>query len=123
VTVSKALVMSALSPSAMVCTDGSRHLSTACAGSAAHPAPATTMSGTTASLGGSSLAVGTCASAAVPVANSTMSMAVVATPAAYPGDGFYWRGYVSANGTVTVKVCAAAAGTPMASTYNVRVLQ
>jgi hypothetical protein len=34
-----------------------------------------------------------------------------------------WRPYVSAAGTVTVKVCAAVAGTPTASTYNVRVIQ
>lgn len=39
-----------------------------------------------------------------------------------PGDGFDVRAYVSGAGTVTVKVCALVAGTPTATTYNVRVL-
>jgi len=50
-------------------------------------------------------------------------MAVVVSPTTYPGDGMAWRGYVSAAGTVTVKVCAEIAGTSAASTYNVRVIQ
>jgi hypothetical protein len=50
-------------------------------------------------------------------------MAVQATPATYPGDGNYWHGYVSTPGTVTVKLCAAIAGTPAASAYNARVVQ
>ena len=50
-------------------------------------------------------------------------MAVDASPVTYPGDGMAWRAYVSAASTVTVKVCADVAGTPVASTYNVRVLQ
>ena len=81
--------------------------------------------GSTGSIGGSALANGACSSGTVPVANSTTSMVVVATPAGFPGAGFWWAGYVSANGTVTVEVCNATgtAGTPAASTYNVRVLQ
>jgi hypothetical protein len=86
-------------------------------------AQSTQMSATTGSIGGSALAVGACSSGTVSVANSTTSMSVVATPASYPGDGFWWEGYVSAAGTVTVKVCAAVAGTPTASAYNVRVIQ
>jgi hypothetical protein len=52
-------------------------------------------------------------------------MAVIATPATYPGDGFFWHGYVSTGGTVTVKVCNATGttGTPTASAYNVRIIQ
>jgi hypothetical protein len=50
-------------------------------------------------------------------------MAVVATPATYPGDGMEWKPYVSSAGVVTVKVCADVAGTPTASMYNVRVIQ
>jgi hypothetical protein len=52
-------------------------------------------------------------------------MAVSADPVTYPGDAFDWKAYVSAAGTVTVKVCTnlAAGGTPTASTYNVRVIQ
>jgi hypothetical protein len=79
--------------------------------------------GTTASIGGSALAAGACTSGTVAVTGSTTSMAVVATPATYPGDGIFWHGYVSTAGTVTVKVCASIAATPTASAYNVRVLQ
>lgn len=81
------------------------------------------LSGTTGSIGGSALGAGACASGTVAVTNSTTAMAVVATPATYPGDGIFWHGYVSAAGTVTVKVCASVAATPTASAYNVRVLQ
>jgi hypothetical protein len=81
------------------------------------------LSGTSGSIGGSALAAGACASGTVAVTNSTTSMAVVATPTTYPGDGIFWHGYVSAAGTVTVKVCASIAATPTASAYNVRVLQ
>jgi hypothetical protein len=83
------------------------------------------LSGASGSIGGSALAAGACASGTVAVANATTSMAVVATPATYPGDAFDWKAYVSAAGTVTVKVCTnlAGGGTPAASTYNVRVVQ
>jgi len=81
------------------------------------------LAGTTGSIGGSALALGACTSGTVNVTGATTSMAVVATPATYPGDGMVWRPYVSAAGVVTVKVCASVAGTPTASTYNVRVIQ
>jgi hypothetical protein len=81
------------------------------------------LTGTTGSIGGSLLAAGACSSGTVAVSLSTTSMAVIATPVTYPGDGNYWMAYVSAAGTVTVKVCAAIAGTPGASAYNVRVIQ
>jgi hypothetical protein len=81
------------------------------------------LKGTTGSIGGTSLTAGTCTSGTVSVANATTSMAVVASPATYPGDAFDWRAYVSAAGTVTVKVCAVVAGTPTAGAYNVRVIQ
>jgi hypothetical protein len=81
------------------------------------------LTSTTASIGGSALAAGACASFAQSVPNSATSMAAVASPVTYPGDGFEWGAYVSAAGTVTVKVCALIAGTPAASTYNVRVIQ
>ena len=79
--------------------------------------------GTTGSIGGSALTAGQCASRTVAITGATTGMAVVASPVTYPGDGMLWRGYVSASGTVTVNVCAFAAGTPTASTYNVRVVQ
>ena len=79
--------------------------------------------GTTGSIGGSLLAAGACSSGTVSITGAASGMAAVATPGTYPGDGNYWLAYVSAANTVTVKICAAVAGTPGASTYNVRVLQ
>lgn len=76
-----------------------------------------------ASVGGSALTAGQCASGTASVAGSTTSQVAVVSPNTYPGDGFEWHAYVSAAGTVTVKVCAELAGTPTASTYNVRVIQ
>ncbi len=83
------------------------------------------LKGTSASIGGSALTAGNCASGTVPVTGSTTSMAVVVTPVTYPGDAYTWHGYVSATNTVTVKVCTnlAAGGTPTASAYIVRVIQ
>lgn len=79
-------------------------------------------SATTSAIGGSALVAGQCASTTVAVTNSTTAMAVSASPVTYPGDGNYWVSYVSTAGTVTVKVCAAVAGTPTSSAYNVRVI-
>jgi len=84
-------------------------------------APAPT--GTTGSIGGGALLAGTCATGAASVANTTTTMVVDVSPNTYPGDGIIFMGYVSANGTVTVKVCAILALTPTASTYNVRIIQ
>jgi hypothetical protein len=80
------------------------------------------LAATTVSIGGTSLSAGACTSGTANVTGATTSMAVVATPATYPGDGMDWRTYVSSSGVVTVKVCAVVAGTPTASTYNVRVI-
>lgn len=87
------------------------------------PAAIPTLSGTTASIGGGALAAGACTSGTVAVANSTTAMVAVASPVTYPGDGSVWTAYVSGAGTVTVKVCALVAVTPVASAYNVRVIQ
>lgn len=84
---------------------------------------AAVLSATTGSIGGGVLTAGTCASGTVAVANSTTTMTVQVTPNTYPGDGTLFFGYVSTNGTVTVKACAIVALTPTASTYNVRVVQ
>ena len=40
-----------------------------------------------------------------------------------PGPGLLWQAYVPSSGTVTVNVCSAVGGTPVASNYNVRVIQ
>lgn len=81
------------------------------------------LTGTTGSIGGGALLAGACTSGTVAVTNSTTSMTVSVSANTYPGDGSQYFGYVSVNGTVTVKVCALVALTPVASTYNVRVTQ
>jgi len=85
--------------------------------------PALGLSGTSSSLGGSALTAGSCSSTTVSISGATTSMAASATPASDPGAGFYWQALVSSSNTVTVRVCAAVAGTPTATTYNVRVIQ
>jgi hypothetical protein len=79
------------------------------------------LSGTTGSIGGSLLTIGTCSSGTATVTGATTSMVASASPVTYPGDGNYWLAYVSASNTVTVKLCAVATLTPTASAYNVRV--
>lgn len=80
------------------------------------------LTGTTSSIGGSSLLAGACSSGTVTVTGAATSNGVIATPVTYPGDGNYWLAYVSASNTVTVKICAAVADTPTASVYNVRIV-
>jgi hypothetical protein len=81
------------------------------------------LSGSTARIGGSPLPAGSCASGDASIAHAMTAMAVVATPQTYPGDGFFWTGFVATDGLVTVKLCAIVAGTPAPSAYNIRVLQ
>ena len=76
--------------------------------------------GVSSSIGGGALIAGACASTTVNIAYVPATAAFAVTPVTYPGDGFYWYGYLSAANTVTVKVCAAVAGTPTASVYNIR---
>lgn len=80
---------------------------------------------TTASIGGSALTVGACATGTTSVSGATTSMAVSTSGAAGldPGGNYQVRSYVSAAGTVTTEVCAVVAGTPTAQTYNLRVIQ
>jgi hypothetical protein len=82
-------------------------------------------SGTTSSIGGGSLAAGACTSGTATVSGATTSMVADTSPAADPGAGFTWNAFVSAAGTVTVRVCNAsgATATPTAAAYNVRVIQ
>jgi hypothetical protein len=81
------------------------------------------MTATTPSIGGAALLAGVCATGTVAVPGSTTGMTVTVSPNTYPGDGSLFYGYVSANGTVTVKVCGIVALTPTAGTYNIRVVQ
>lgn len=79
--------------------------------------------GTTGSIGGSSLTAGACASGTVMIAGATLTSKIDVSPQTYPGAGFWWSGYLSSasTNTITVTVCAAVAGTPAASLYNVGV--
>lgn len=81
------------------------------------------MTATTGTITPGILIAGACGSGTVAVTSSTTSMPVSVSANTYPGDGVVVFGYVSTNGTVTVKVCAIVGLTPTASTYNVRVLQ
>lgn len=79
--------------------------------------------GTTTSIGGGALGAGACASADTTVTGAATTMTVTTAPNTYPGDGYVWQSYVGAANTVTTKVCAIVAGTPTASTYNIRVIK
>ncbi len=81
------------------------------------------LSGTSGSLGGSALTAGTCSSTTVTISGATTSMTATASPSSDPGSGYYWLAFVSSSNTVTVRICAAASGTPTSTTYNVRVIQ
>jgi len=85
------------------------------------------LSGTTGSIGGSALLVNACASGTATVTGATTGMAIGVTPVADPNAGtsqsYDWYGTVTGTNTVTVYVCAIVAGTPTATTYNVRVIQ
>lgn len=76
--------------------------------------------GTTGSIGGGLLTVGTCTSGTATIKGATTGMTATASPVTYPGDGNYWVAYVSASDTITVKVCATATLTPTSSQYNVK---
>jgi len=80
-------------------------------------------SGTSVSLGGGALLAGACASNTTTVTGATTSMAAVASPNTYPGDGSTWSAQVTSANTVTTRVCAVVALTPTASTYNIRVIR
>lgn len=83
------------------------------------------LTGTTGSLGGTGLNQGQCSTTTVSITGAASGMGVNATPAADPGTGFVWYGFVSSSNTVTVRVCSAQGGTntPTATTYAVRVFQ
>ena len=81
-------------------------------------------SGVSASLGGSALAAGARATVSVTIPGARTHMAVEVSPAGGvdPGAGVVWSGRVTADDTVEVSVTAIVAATPVAATYNVRVL-
>jgi hypothetical protein len=80
-----------------------------------------TYSAVSPSIGGTALAAGGCTSGTVSFAGIAPNDGILVSPNS-PGQdaNFYWFGYYAGN-AVTVSVCAIAAGTPGATTYNVRV--
>jgi hypothetical protein len=83
------------------------------------------LTGTTGSIGGSSLNAGQCASGTVNIQGAGSAMTAVASPTSSPfdvsGHGLAIWAFVSNANTVTVEVCAIVLTTPTATTYNVRV--
>lgn len=65
---------------------------------------------------------GACDSTTANVTGAAAGQGFVATPEGYPGAGFFWNAYPTSASVVTVQVCAAAAGTPAAEFYDVRVI-
>jgi Pectate lyase superfamily protein len=91
--------------------------------SSAIPQPGkSSFSGTTNPIGGTALRAGQCIAGTAKIPEARVGMAVTATPSTDPGDGFAWRSYVSAQGTITVKLCGEAGGNPAATVFNVRVI-
>ena len=82
-----------------------------------------TLNGTTGSIGGGALLAAACTSGTVTVNGAATGMVAIASPNTYPGDGSIWSAQVTSANTVTIKLCAIAALTPSAGTYNVRVLR
>ena len=82
------------------------------------------LSGSLATLGGITIASGSCVAANATVTGAALGMVAVADPDTYPGDGFSWEAAVTSANTVTVRLCryGSGNGTPPASTYNVRVI-
>lgn len=88
---------------------------------------APTLGGVSASIGGGALTLGQCATDTVSITGAsaavTSGATITVTPNTFPGTGIEWnRAYISAADTVTVQVCATTAGTPIASTYNVKLI-
>jgi hypothetical protein len=87
---------------------------------------AVTLSGTTSSIGGGALLVNACATGTATITGISSAMVIQVTPVSDPNgstaQNYDWYGYMSAANTVTVKVCALVAGTPTATTYNVRAI-
>lgn len=84
--------------------------------------PSNILKATSASLGGGALTAGTCATNTTTVTGAANTMVALADPQTDPGAAFYWGAVVTSADTVTTKVCAAVAGTPTATVYNIRVI-
>jgi hypothetical protein len=111
---------------AMSVPSGSKVTLTYVASSSQWIIPTTQLSGVSVSLGGSALAVNTCTNGAATVSGAAVGMVAISNPVTNPNTGttqsFNWYANVTAPNTVTVYLCALAAGTPTATTFNVRVI-
>ena len=91
------------------------------------PVQISPLAGATANIGGAALAVNACATGTVVMYGASSSMTIEVTPVTDPNPAgtlsYIWYGYLSTANTITVKVCALVAGTPAATTYNVRLTQ
>jgi hypothetical protein len=83
---------------------------------------AATLSGVSTSLNPGSMTAGQRATVNVAVTGATTAMVATCSPTTDPGAGFVWHAFVASANTVTVCLTCVAAGTPAASTYQVRVL-
>lgn len=83
------------------------------------------LSGTTGSIGGTALAGGSCTSGSIAIVNAIVGapVAVSASDGSLPNGLSLLSAAVTAPGIVAVQLCAAGPTTPVAKTYNVRVLQ
>lgn len=85
----------------------------------------TGLAGVTGSIGGGALAQGACTSGTVTIDSATQAVASGATinvtpvTLSAPGAAFSFTGQLTGSNIITVNVCAIAAGTPTATTYNV----
>lgn len=77
--------------------------------------------GSTGGVGGSPLAAGACVTTTVTVTGALPSMVAGTSPVSDPGAGFYWYARVNTINQVTVYLCAAVAGTPSTTAYQVSV--
>jgi hypothetical protein len=77
--------------------------------------------GTTGSIGGALLAVGSCSTGTATIAGGTAghTVSVSASDGSDPGGSFFYRAVTTNSTTVTVSICAAVLGTPASKTYNV----
>lgn len=88
---------------------------------------ASTSATTTASIGGAIVGLG-CDSADTTFPAGTgivlaSTTTFVTTPQQYPGDGLNWFTYALTASTIRTKVCSDVTVTPVASTYNVRIIK
>ena len=82
---------------------------------------------TTATVGGSAISAQTCSGTSVSIPAAATSMNVLAQPAGALGSNWNsvtWQAYVSASGTVMVRLCniSASSVTPASMTFNIRLV-